>query len=63
MNAYSPPEVGRETDQAKESRGNRDLETVPQEVCSHEQTPPRSRGGLSVPDGGASETFIGGAGI
>jgi hypothetical protein len=57
------PEVLRETDHVQERRGNPGVDSMLQELCSHEQTPPRNPLGPYVPDEGAFESFVGGAGI
>ena len=63
MNAPEHSEVPRETDHAREPRANATVHTVPQEHHSGQQTPPRDPAGPHVPDEGAFETFVGGAGI
>jgi hypothetical protein len=61
VNAPSRPEPQRETDQAKEQRGNPSVIPVQQTIRSSEQTRPRNP---AVPsDEGAFVTFVGGAGI
>jgi hypothetical protein len=52
-----------EADQDKEDRGNPRVPTILHELCSSEQTPPRDRVAPDVPDEGALETFVYGAGI
>ena len=63
MNPSTRSEVLSETDQGKEHCGNPIVDTVQQELCSNEQTPPWDPLGPYVPDEGAFETFVGGAGI
>jgi hypothetical protein len=63
MNASPRPEVLRETDHVQERRGNPGVDTVRQEPCPNEQTPPLNPPGADVPDEGDFETSVGGAGI
>jgi hypothetical protein len=63
MNASAHPEVPREPDQVKEHGGKRGLDTVAQEDFFTEQPWPPSPAGPYIPDKGAFETFIAGAGI
>jgi hypothetical protein len=61
MNAPTRPEAVRETDQAREQRGNPSVIPVPKTVRSNEQT--RTRTPAVPSDEGAFETFADGAGI
>jgi hypothetical protein len=63
MNASARPEVLRETDHVQERRGNPGVDTVLQEFCSNEPTPPRNSPGPYAPDEGTFEIYVGGAGI
>jgi hypothetical protein len=63
MNASARPEVPRETDHNQERRGIPAVDTTRQELCSSEQAPPWNPPGANVPEQGAFETFICGAGI
>jgi hypothetical protein len=63
MNPPADSEVRSEADQGKKHRGNPRVDTVPQELCSNEQTPARDPVGSYVPGERAMETFIEGAGI
>ena len=63
MRAYTHPEGPRETDHVQERPGNPGVDTVPQEPCPNEQTPPQNPEGPYVPDEGDFETSVGGAGI
>jgi hypothetical protein len=63
MNASERPAVPRETDHVKEHRTTPSAHTAPQEHRSDRQAPPQNPIGPHVLDEGASETFVGGAGI
>jgi hypothetical protein len=63
MNPPERPEVLRETAHVQEHRADPSVHTVLQEHRSNRQTPPRNPVGPCVPDEGAIETFVGGAGI
>jgi hypothetical protein len=63
MNASERSEDRRETDQAQEHCATPMVHPVPQEHHSDRQTPPGNPVGPHVPDEGAFETFVGGAGI
>ena len=63
MNPATRPEVLREADQAREPCGMPTGDAVPQELCSNVQTPPWNPPGPNVPDEGAFESLVGGAGI
>jgi hypothetical protein len=63
MNAPARPEGSRQTDHVQERGGNPGVDTVPQEPRSDEQAPPWGAPESNVPDEGAFETFVGGAGI
>jgi hypothetical protein len=63
MNPSVSSEVLRDMDHSQEPRGNPGVDTAPQEHRSNGQTPPRNTGEPSVPDEGAFETFVDGAGI
>jgi hypothetical protein len=63
MNAFERSEVRWEIDQVTGRDGNPSVGGGPPEPCSSEQTPPRNPLGSWVPDEGAFETFVGGAGI
>ena len=63
MNPDTHAEVLRETDQLQKYRDNSSIDTVLQERCPSEQTPPRNPVTLYVPDRRDVENFVGGAGI
>ena len=63
VNTSAHPHVLRETDQDKEHRGIPRVDTLPEELCSTGQAPPWNPVGPHIPDEGATETFVGGAGI
>jgi hypothetical protein len=63
MNTSERPEVLRETDHVQERGDNPGDDSVLKEPRSNGQTPPRNPAGPHVPDEGALETFVGGAGI
>jgi hypothetical protein len=63
MNASARSEGLRETEHVQQRRDNPGVDTVPQEPCPNEQTPPLNPAGPSVPDEGDFETSVGGAGI
>jgi hypothetical protein len=63
MNVPARPEVLRGTDHVQERRGDPGVDTVLQELCPNEQASPRDLLGPYVPDEGAFETSVGGAGI
>jgi hypothetical protein len=63
MNPSTRAEVLSETDRGKDQRGYPLVDSVPQELCSNERTPPRNLSGRFVPDERALETFADGAGI
>jgi hypothetical protein len=63
MNASGRSEGLRKTDQVHERRGNPGVDTARQEPCPTEQVPPANSPGPNVPDEGAFETSVGGAGI
>ena len=63
MNAPERTEVPRQTDQIEEHRGNPGVDTVLQELCPDEQTPPRNPVRPHVAGERPSETFADGAGI
>jgi hypothetical protein len=63
MNASTRPEVLRQTDHVQERPGDAGVDTMLQELCSDERTPQRNTPWPCVPDEGASETFIDGAGV
>jgi hypothetical protein len=63
MNPSARPEVIRENRQGKEDRGIHSLDPVPQQVRPDEHPPPPNPVGPHVPDLGAFEAFVGGAGI
>jgi len=63
MNTSERSEVPRETAHVQEARGTPGVDTVPQRSCPNEQIPPRNPVGPHVPDEGAFESFVGGAGI
>jgi hypothetical protein len=51
------------SDRVGDRRDNPRVDAASQGLRPNEPTPPRNPVELSVPDSGASETFIGGAGI
>jgi hypothetical protein len=63
MNTSERPEVLRDTADVQEHRANPSVRAVPQEHGSGRQTPPRNPAEPYVPDEGAFEGFVGGAGI
>ena len=63
MNPSTRAEVLSETDRGKDQRGYPLVDSVPQELCSNVQTPPWNPPGPNVPDEGAFESLVGGAGI
>jgi hypothetical protein len=63
MNPSVSSEALRDWDQVQEHRADPDIDLVPQGQCSNGQSPPRNPGKPSVPDEGAFQTFVGGAGI
>ena len=63
MNAPERSDVLRQTDHVHEHRGNPSAHTTLHEPCPDEQAPPRGPVGAYVPDEGAFEVFVGGAGI
>jgi hypothetical protein len=63
MNTSTRSEVPSDADSDKVRHANPRDQFVLQELCSNEQTPPRNPLGSHVPDEGAFETFVGGAGI
>jgi hypothetical protein len=63
MNASERADVLWEIDHITERRRNPHVGGASPEPCSNEQTPPQNPFGPWVPDGGAFETFVGGAGI
>jgi hypothetical protein len=63
MSIKSQFEVMREMDRVEEHGGNPGVDNVPQDLCPNEQTSPRNPVEPYVPDEGAFETFVDGAGI
>jgi len=63
MNAAEHSEGLRETDHDQEHRAAPSAHTGPPDHLSDRPTPPRNPVGPHVPDEGALETFVGGAGI
>jgi hypothetical protein len=63
MNQSTPADALSETDPSRELCGKPRGDAVPQEHSPNEQSPPRNPVGPYVPDEGATETFVGGAGI
>jgi hypothetical protein len=63
MNASERPDALPEMDHAREQSGKPRVDTVPHEHHSNSQTTPRNPEGPHIPDGGAVESFVGGAGI
>jgi hypothetical protein len=63
MHPPTRPAVSRETDQAREYRGNLSADAVSQEPRSGVQVPPHSPVGPPASNEVAFETFVGGAGI
>ena len=63
MNPDTHAEVLREADQLQKHRDNSSIDTVLQERCPNEQTPPRNPVTPYVPDKRDVETFVGSAGI
>jgi hypothetical protein len=63
MNAPERSEAQRETDHAQEHRATPPVHAAPPGTRPNGQPAPRAPIGLHVPDEGAFETFVGGAGI
>jgi hypothetical protein len=63
MNTPQRSEALRETDHAQEHRPNPGVHTLLPDKGSETQPPPRNPVEPYVPDEGAFETFVGGAGI
>jgi hypothetical protein len=63
MNPSTHSEDLREADQSRENRGNPRVRTLSREHPSDEQTSLHNPARPHVPDVGAFETFVGGAGI
>ena len=63
MDAPERYDVLPETDHVTGGRGHPSVDAVPQGVCSDEPTSPRNPVRPFVPDAGAIETFVDGAGI
>jgi hypothetical protein len=63
MNQSTPADALSEADQGMEPRSKPRGDAAPQEHSPNEPDPPRNPAGPLVPDEGAVETFVGGAGI
>ena len=63
MNTSERPEILPETDHAQEHRTSQTAHTGQSDHRCNTQTPPPNPAGPHVPDEGAFETFVSGAGI
>jgi hypothetical protein len=63
MNLSTHSDALSEADQCMEPRSKPRGDAAPQEHSPDEQSPPRNPAGPFVPDEGAVDTFVGGAGI